>query len=513
MGKKDSEKKDEEEEERKKEEKKEEKKKDDPKKPEKKDLSKKEDEKKESENSGGGGGGGDDSDDPSEDDSSFDSDDSDVPELVASYDEKDEKDEEEEEEKKVEIDEKEKKSKRSKLIDFKRESLLRTRMIDARPKRDEDKFADDGRIPYQVFRNKFRAVSDEEGINPTDVLSEIKNWLRGDPASIAEGYQEFEKPEVALRELWKDFNAFYGTQRLTAEERIKTIISKPEIAKLDPSAHMLFAAELRAALRTARQDGVRKEMDRSDIVKSVVTKRIPYLSESFYEKETKMRKRKPLFRMTLEHLITTVSDKAQSLKAQGIVSKPTRTQTAKVAAMETVGNKANQQRQNFPKTFSQLVADSPPKPQPSLPTKINCEFCNLGHHSKECPTFIKWTATEKYAEMYKRQMCYNCVAKGHRRQDCPQEASKCNVCSFNHLTCLHQEKEELRQRLNNQNNRNNQGRMNRRTNNYKQQDQGGQSNGNNLSDNNRDNVSDSQNAAKRPEEVDLTGSNKNDEQK
>ena len=204
---------------------------------------------------------------------------------------------------------------------------------------------------------------------------------------------------------------------MTAEERVKAINSKQEVAKLDLSAHMLFAAELRSALRTARQDGVRKEMDRSDIVKSVVTKRIPYFAKSFYEKETRMRKKKPLFRMTLEHLIEVVSDKAQSLKAQGIVSKPTKTQTVKVVAMETGGTRSGPTKQGFPKPFNQLVAQSPPKTQHPLPTKASCEFCNLGHHSKECPTFLKWLVTDKYNEMFKRQMCFNCIEKGHKRTE------------------------------------------------------------------------------------------------
>ena len=64
------------------------------------------------------------------------------------------------------------------LRDIQLETLARSRMIEARPKREEEKFGDDGRINYQAFKNRFRSVTRVEGMNPLDALAEILYWLK-----------------------------------------------------------------------------------------------------------------------------------------------------------------------------------------------------------------------------------------------------------------------------------------------------------------------------------------------
>ena len=69
--------------------------------------------------------------------------------------------------------------------DIKKEALARQRMVEARPKGEEEKYGDEANSNYQAFKSKFRSVTNVQGINQLDVLNEITNWLKGTPKILA----------------------------------------------------------------------------------------------------------------------------------------------------------------------------------------------------------------------------------------------------------------------------------------------------------------------------------------
>ena len=237
--------------------------------------------------------------------------------------------------------------------EIKKESLARQRMLEGRPKNEEEKYGDESNSNYQAFKSKFRAVTNVQGINQLDVLNEITNWLKGTPKILAESFQGAKNPKSAMKKLWKELDRFYDLNSLTAEERVKPLVVKGKIGKDDVDAHLTLMAELKAIQRAAKTDKVTEQLDRGDIVREIINAKVPFMSEEFYRREAKIKRKEQSFRMKFDDLIEAVSERAAILKAQGKTSKSAgNANSAKVAAAKTTAG--HQQYNNIVKT-------SPPK--------------------------------------------------------------------------------------------------------------------------------------------------------
>ena len=210
------------------------------------------------------------------------------------------------------------------------EQLARSRMVEARPKNDEERFGDNGLVTYQSFKNRFNAVAKVEGINPLDVLNEIGNWLTGTPKRMADAFKGAKNPKQAVRDIWEQLDRYYTIRSLTAHERIQPILKKGNITKDDIDAHIELVADLANIKTEAKIAKMEKQLDRVDIVRDLVNGKLNYLSEEFYIEEAKEKRENSTFRYKFQDVIDVASEKAQILKARGITSK----KTAKVAATQ-----------------------------------------------------------------------------------------------------------------------------------------------------------------------------------
>ena len=138
------------------------------------------------------------------------------------------------------------------MREVKMEQLARSRMVEARPKSEEEKFGDNGNVTYQSFKNRFNAVTKVEGINPLDVLNEISNWLTGTPKRMADAFKGGEDPKQAMKDIWGQLDRYYTIKSLTAHERIQPILKKGSIAKDDIDAHIELVADLANVKTEAR---------------------------------------------------------------------------------------------------------------------------------------------------------------------------------------------------------------------------------------------------------------------
>ena len=302
-------------------------------------------------------------------------------------------------------------------------------MVEARPKTEEEKYGDDGSTKYQAFKNKFRSVTNVKGINQLDVLNEISNWMKGTPKVLAEGFQGAKNPKSAMKKLWRELDQFYNLSELTAEERIKPSLAKGKIGKEDVDAHLMLMAELKAIQRAAKADKMADQLDRGDIVREVINGKVPFISDDFYRREARMKRKRPAFRMNFDDVIDAISERAAILKAQGKTSKSQAVSTAKVAAAKTTG------QQNY----SGVVKNSPPKQQQELPTKPVCKLCNFQHKTEDCNRWSQMTIEKRQEELRKRGLCFKCLTGGHISRWCPNDQPECKVCKKNHQSILHQD--------------------------------------------------------------------------
>ena len=151
------------------------------------------------------------------------------------------------------------------------------------------------------------------------------------------------------------------------------------------------------------------------------------MSDEFYRREARIRRKQPSFRMKFNDLIESISERAAILKAQGKSSKPHTANSAKVASAKT---SAGQQQ------YNNVVKTSPPKQQQALPVKPKCEWCKLEHRTEECSQVLSLTVEKRQEEFRKRALCFKCLTQGHIGKFCPNEQPVCKHCKKNHLTIL-----------------------------------------------------------------------------
>merc|ERR1712212_1131932 len=201
------------------------------------------------------------------------------------------------------------------------ESLARQRMIDARPKSEDEKYGDDGKMSYMAFRRKFKAVTSVKGINDLDILTEISFWLRGTPKAMVQPFKEIKDAEDAMAAIWETLDGFYAKRKMTAEERMKNIMERPPVTPTDIDSVMGMLAALQGvwleAKMTKSEDGLNKEQ----IIQDLLTQKMNFMTENFFKKQYKMMKSEPTHRRGFHDLIEDLEEKAHIMKSIGMYSK------------------------------------------------------------------------------------------------------------------------------------------------------------------------------------------------
>ena len=294
------------------------------------------------------------------------------------------------------------------LKDIQLESLVRTRMIEMRPKTEDEKFGDDGSINYYAFKNKFQSLSSVEGMNPFDALAEIMHWLKESARRVAEAYQGSDDPIGSLRLLWADLDFFYDLGSQSPRERIEPVIAKGPIRKDDLAGHMELIADLKAVKREASHSNSEDQLDAHDIVRDLINKRLAYMADAFFGIEAERRSKEKSFRMKYDNIISEVSKKAQSLKAKGITtSRPHHTHRVASARV----------------TESEIS---------------NCHLCSASHPMNKCNKLGKMTIEERVNYLRKEGICFKCFSKEHIIRDCKAKVDlKCDQCEYKHHPILH----------------------------------------------------------------------------
>lgn len=70
-------------------------------------------------------------------------------------------------------------------------------------------------------------------------------------------------------------------------------------------------------------------------------------------------------------------------------------------------------------------------------TQSHCTYCEGPHHISRCEGFQKLSVIQKKEEVKKRQLCLNCLRKGHY-----VTSSTSRICFKKHNTMLHMDKKE-----------------------------------------------------------------------
>ncbi|XP_038122723.1 uncharacterized protein LOC119771190 [Culex quinquefasciatus] len=82
------------------------------------------------------------------------------------------------------------------------------------------------------------------------------------------------------------------------------------------------------------------------------------------------------------------------------------------------------------------------KPQRSVALVVargaKCYVCNQQHETKNCEQIQQRSVNERYSQLRRYGLCFNCMKKGHRAGECTSTNS-CQRCSKRHHTMLHKD--------------------------------------------------------------------------
>ena len=189
-------------------------------------------------------------------------------------------------------------------------------------------------MSYHLFKNNFKSAVKEDVICASDIINEAVNWTKGRPKKTYLGHKN---PEVALKTMWKDLDLFYGLKTTYIEERLTVFSKGPKFERDDLEAHIDFITELKALKLEAEGDNIEEQLDRPNIVRDIIGCRIPYLKDSFFEKETKMSIKKAGFKFKFNNLLEAVLRRATVLRASGAeVKAPKNPEIVKIAAARSI---------------------------------------------------------------------------------------------------------------------------------------------------------------------------------
>ena len=90
------------------------------------------------------------------------------------------------------------------------EMIVRDSMKNARPKSEDEKYGDDGKMSYHLFKNNFKSAVKEDVISASDIINEAVNWTKGRPKKIVKTCLVHKNPDIALKVMRKDLDLFYG---------------------------------------------------------------------------------------------------------------------------------------------------------------------------------------------------------------------------------------------------------------------------------------------------------------
>lgn len=77
-----------------------------------------------------------------------------------------------------------------------------------------------------------------------------------------------------------------------------------------------------------------------------------------------------------------------------------------------------------------------------------CVLCSHDHQLFQCKKFIDDTVESRRNNVKKHNLCFNCLRKGHRSNDC--RASRCKKCQRAHNTLLHMEQKIIKNEIDEQ---------------------------------------------------------------
>ena len=135
-----------------------------------------------------------------------------------------------------------------------------------------------------TFKRKFKAITNDRGINNLDILNKIFFWLHGLPKTMVEPFKEIEDPEEALEAIWENLDSLYALKRITAKKRMKKVMKRPALVANDIDSIIGMLAALKGVWYKAKATKSENGLNKDKIIQDLLNEKLDFMAKSFYKK-------------------------------------------------------------------------------------------------------------------------------------------------------------------------------------------------------------------------------------
>ncbi|KAH8361200.1 hypothetical protein KR200_006411, partial [Drosophila serrata] len=270
-------------------------------------------------------------------------------------------------------------------------------------------------LRWPTFRDLFTAVYiHNPSLTPVEKLFHLLSKTTGEAHAIVSKAPLTNEGFVAA---WQSLTDRFENRRLLVNSQLKILFNIQAIPQESGSALRELQGTIQSCLAALEMTAIQVEAWDCLLV-YMVSAKLPRLTLSKWEQSIHNKDKIP----TWNELDAFLTELHRTLEAIDDVS-PTNSR-------------------HFPPELSTPRAPAPrlhssdfrvtPTPRPR-----RCDLCSRENHPlRRCPRFLQMTVVERSNIIRRKQLCLNCLARGHQQRDCPS-AHSCRTCRRRHHTLLH----------------------------------------------------------------------------
>ena len=276
---------------------------------------------------------------------------------------------------------------------------------------------------------------------------EIRHWFEGPAKVVVDQYCNESDPIQALKDMKAHLRSEFGRRNHSAKQMLDEILSGPQIDVKNANALQTFIFELQSVHKRAIETNRKATFDTLETFSMILTKKLyPLLRRWAVEiekdetawVESGMEPIEPTFERFLKFLNSHSRINFIKLAYRGVSS-----------AESTVSCSSSTETDDEEKRDAESEDDTDSDSHAETDYEHDCvdrdrKFCHCcakfrpsDHCLEKCSRFLEKDVQERKDFCKACGICFRCLGKGHKADQCTQSNQSCSICEGLHHTLLH----------------------------------------------------------------------------
>ena len=326
-------------------------------------------------------------------------------------------------------------------------------------------------------------MSNQVGVTPEMILSELHHWFKGSASIIVTQFQNILPASEAVMKIKDKLKLEFGNKKFTARQMMESLLKGKPLSQNQHGDVRVLLLSLGRLYDKACETGRETSFNTRETYKEVMNKKLPHLIKGWGKRTAKNSRdnegssyRELTFKQFLKYCsdeaansycsdtfvdsgnLPTVSPSTNASTTRQVKNKP-KTGIQMAAANITATPSGGDSKQDSKPTqvkkevgrsslpFGEMGPANLPKETKPGDTvggvSRGCLACGFGHQLAKCRGFARKSNEEKVALIKSKGVCFLCLKQGHMSNICPDDGNiNCEVCQGRHNTLMHRKKPE-----------------------------------------------------------------------